>query len=526
VSTFAVLALYPLWAIALATGLVALRLGRETRGGLVLLCLGLAVWVTGLILLVSGAPQAERVLPFGMLLAGAVLHAATDVARVRAPRLLVVAYGYGIAVSLLGLLAPRLLYGPDARGPGPLFPAIGLLSTIGTIVEIGYMLRLARFGPPLERRRRLAVVLACTFGGAGGGGAIALRVYGLGDVELAAPLLVVAVVLTAYAVFSGEEARVRDRLRQGAVQAVITAAFSAVGLTIFYRLLPSLAPDGTHNIGWIALVVFFAALPLDPLRIIFVERTAAMIFRAPIAVPELAARIDASEARADQAERLAEMGRVVSAVAHEIRNPLGVIAAQTKLLERKGVDAASLAGMREQVERARHFLDDLLRYGKPRPLELRAFDAATAVDLAVSNAVQPLGSNAPRVEVSTEGAGSIEADRSAFVDVVTILVSNACIAMIESGARDGTVRVRAARDGSELALSVEDDGPGVPREIEATLFQPFVTGRGRDAAHPGTGLGLAIALRWLERHGGTLVHERRLSPARGARFVARLPLAQ
>jgi signal transduction histidine kinase len=61
----------------------------------------------------------------------------------------------------------------------------------------------------------------------------------------------------------------------------------------------------------------------------------------------------------------------------------------------------------------------------------------------------------------------------------------------------------------------------VPAEIEAMLFQPFVTGRGRDAKHPGTGLGLAVAARWLERHGGTLCYER--APGGGARFEARWP---
>jgi signal transduction histidine kinase len=81
------------------------------------------------------------------------------------------------------------------------------------------------------------------------------------------------------------------------------------------------------------------------------------------------------------------------------------------------------------------------------------------------------------------------------------------------------VGARAA--GAAVETLVEDDGPGVPPEIEPRLFQPFVTGRGRDARHPGTGLGLAIAARWLERHGGSLRHER--PPAGGARFVARWP---
>jgi signal transduction histidine kinase len=83
------------------------------------------------------------------------------------------------------------------------------------------------------------------------------------------------------------------------------------------------------------------------------------------------------------------------------------------------------------------------------------------------------------------------------------------------------VRVTARAAPGAVEVIVEDDGPGVPREIEATLFQPFVTGRGRDAKHPGTGLGLAIAARWVERHGGSIRHER--PEGGGARFVVRWP---
>lgn len=224
--------------------------------------------------------------------------------------------------------------------------------------------------------------------------------------------------------------------------------------------------------------------------------------------------------RADQAERLAELGRVASAVAHEIRNPLGVVAAQMKLLERRGADPETLDAVRGQIERARRFLDDLLRYGKPRPLEIRPLDVGGTLRLAVSTVRQAYGGGAPAVEVDAAEGLRLEADQSAFTDVFTNLVQNACIAV--SGV-DGAppVHVVARAEGDDVVVTVEDRGPGVPDALRATLFQPFVTGRGRDARHPGTGLGLAIAARWVERHGGSLRHER---PSEGgARFVAQWP---
>lgn len=519
-SPVSVLVLYPLWAVSLATGLVALRLGRETRAGLVALSFALAFWVSGLVLLSAGAEVAERVVPAGIVLGGALVHAGQDVAKMRDRRVLAAAYGYTGVVAVVFALAPRLLYGPGARGPGPLFFPVAALSSVVTLLAFVYLLRLARSpeAPAPERRRRLAVAIACAAGAPGGGGIIALRVLGGGAIELAAPFLLVAIVLAAYAVFSGEHGRARDLLLQGAVQTVVTAVLSAVGLTLFYVALPALTPGRGEALGWVVIVVFLAALPLEPLRMLFVERIGRSLFRRPTTVPELTREVEATEVRADQAERLAELGRVVSAVAHEIRNPLGVVAAQTKLLERRGADPETLEAVRAQIERARRFLDDLLRYGKPRPLELRPLDVGATLRLGVSTARQAFGDGAPAVAVEVEDGLRIEADQSAFTDVTANLVQNACIAVSGSGA---AVRVSARGDGDVVEIAVEDDGPGVPEALTATLFQPFVTGRGRDAKHPGTGLGLAIAARWLERHGGSLRHER---PERGgARFVARWP---
>jgi signal transduction histidine kinase len=176
--------------------------------------------------------------------------------------------------------------------------------------------------------------------------------------------------------------------------------------------------------------------------------------------------------------------------------------------------------IRGQVDRARRFLDDLLRYGRPRPLEIRAVETATAVQLAVLNVKQAWKGEPPAIEIAEPGAaGTVEADRAALVDVLTALVHNAAVAIAST--KKTRVRVSTREGHGDVLFVVEDDGPGVPPELRETLFQPFVTGRGRDADHPGTGLGLAIAARWAERHGGELTHER--PEAGGARFVVRWP---
>ena len=519
----AALTLYPLWAIALMIGVTALRLGRSKGRGLALLCLCLAGWVSGLILLESPpAPGiAERVLPIGLLLAGAFVHAGADLARVERRGFVGITWAGSILIALFCSAFPHILYAPGARDPGPLFWPIAALCSVGTAIVLAWLARAAFLVEGHERRRRGALALGCFVGSLGGGGVIGLRILGLGDVGLAAPLLLVAVLLAAYAVLSGEHGRAREVISQGLAYAVLTAGFSAVGLTVFFALLPLLTPGGGRSLRWLVFVVFFAALPLDPLRALVVETVGRLVFRRPIGVRDLAEQVEREEVRADHAERLAEIGRLASAVAHEIRNPLGVIAAQAKLLERSGASPTTVAALRAQIDRARRFLDDLLRYSRPRPLEVRAVEPLPLLSLAATNVRQAMGEAAPPIEVLRDGSDSlsIEADRAAFQVVATILAQNAAIAV--DGVEGGRVSIRARSDGDYVEVVVEDNGLGVPAAIEPSLFQPFVTGRGRDARHPGTGLGLAIAARWVERHGGSLRHERRAEG--GARFIARWP---
>ena len=538
-SPAAALALYPLWAVALAVGLTALRLGRAAGRGLVLLCFALAVWVTALVLLVSadGPHQralgsvavAERALPLGMLLAGAFLHAGVDMSATDDPRLVRAGYLSSGAIALFGALFPRLLYGPGVRGPGPLFYPLALLSAATAVLFKLWLLSVLRGVRGPRRKRAIALVVANVTGTLGGGGAVALRVLDLAPIELAAPFLLLSIVLATYAVILEQRGRARDVLVQALTFAGLTALFSSAGLLVFFHLLPRLAP--ANAVPWLAFVIFFAALPLDPLRALVVEKIGGLFFSRPIALGRLTAEIEAKETEREQAEGLAELGRLASAVAHEIRNPLGVILAQAKVLEKRGADPENVTEIRAQVERAKRFLEDLLRFAKPRPLALREVDVHGVLAMAASNVRQALALTAgdpfrlPNADADADADAAlapalfVEADRAAMLDVATALFTNAAIAVSDRPA--GSITVTARDAGASVEIAITDDGPGVPPEIEPRLFQLFVTGRGRDHAHPGTGIGLALASRWVQRHGGTLRHER--PAAGGARFIIEWP---
>src|SRR5690606_14458731 len=114
---------------------------------------------------------------------------------------------------------------------------------------------------------------------------------GVARLEWAAPWLLVAVVLIAYAILAGELGRARRLMAQSVVYALMTAALSAVGLVVYFELLPYLAPGAGRAIAWVVVVTFVAALPLDAARTLIVETAGRRLFRDPIGLRDLADRV-------------------------------------------------------------------------------------------------------------------------------------------------------------------------------------------------------------------------------------------
>jgi signal transduction histidine kinase len=181
--------------------------------------------------------------------------------------------------------------------------------------------------------------------------------------------------------------------------------------------------------------------------------------------------------------RLAELGALAASVAHDLRNPLNIIAmavATTPPEVRREV-----AG---QVGRISHLAEDLLDYAKPWQVRPVPVDAALQVREAARHV--------PEVEIGhgLENAMPLLADPMRFAQAIGNLLSNARAA---PGVR--RVLVDAERTGTQVHLHVCDDGAGVPADLRERLFEPFAS---RSPA--GTGLGLAIVARIMAAHGGSV----------------------
>jgi len=216
-----------------------------------------------------------------------------------------------------------------------------------------------------------------------------------------------------------------------------------------------------------------------------------------------------------RAERLGAVGQMAAMVAHEVRNPLGILRGQIELArERIGAAAPPreherFTEMLAEVDRLNQLTEEFLGLSRDIVLDAQEVELG-ALAAAVAEEARLI---APGAEITATGAATVHADAGKLRQVLLNLVLNAA----QIGGPGVRVAIEVAAERTRSRVSVTDDGPGVAPEIAARLFEPFVTARAG-----GTGLGLVAARQIAERHGGSLVLESRPGSA-GARFSLYLP---
>jgi len=224
---------------------------------------------------------------------------------------------------------------------------------------------------------------------------------------------------------------------------------------------------------------------------------------------------EAERRRAERAQtvRLSEVGRMCTAVAHEIRNPLAGIKATIQSI---GEDASdpfrhTATTVEREVDRLSELLNDFLRFARHRPVRREPTDWRELSH----RAWKAMGKRAAQMTLELEdgSVGDIDVDPHQMKQVLLNLFLNSG----DACDWNGTVSVSAenAPAESEVRLRVSDDGPGVPSSQRESLFSPFVTSK-----TTGTGLGLAICERLVAGHDG---HISLVPTETGATFIIHLP---
>jgi len=225
------------------------------------------------------------------------------------------------------------------------------------------------------------------------------------------------------------------------------------------------------------------------------------------------------------AEALAFRDRIMSILGHDLRNPLGAIAALSKISMRRDDVPAGVRTRLEQMNlaavRSLAMIETLLDFSESRfkgtlritPVRVNLLDIARGVVEEWSAA------HAGRsIDVATSGEGWLEVDPVRITQLLSNLIGNALI----HGASDSTIRVRVETGEEEAVIGVHNCGPIIPADQILALFEPFRHGTPATAGRPrGLGLGLFIVRQIVSSHGGTVAVES--NAAAGTTFTVRLP---
>ncbi len=233
------------------------------------------------------------------------------------------------------------------------------------------------------------------------------------------------------------------------------------------------------------------------------------------------ARSVTRERRTLEGENLRSLEELSASIAHEIRNP---ITAAKSLVQQLGEDPASTDNVEyaqvalQELDRVERSISHLLRYAREEAMEVREIQLGEVLDSALDTLRDRIESSGVKVTRELDSDGAMEGDPEKLRRVLINLVGNAIDAFQEVGTQDPNIEVALGENlaGTEIWISIKDNGGGMDPETQKKIFRPFYTSKSN-----GTGLGLAITRKLVDAHSGRV--ELHSTPGKGTEFVLTFP---
>ena len=254
-------------------------------------------------------------------------------------------------------------------------------------------------------------------------------------------------------------------------------------------------------------------------------------------------RLREAQGKLVQAAKMASLGELVAGIAHEINNPLAFILAHQATVERLLGQLAALPGLdsepaaprlsraRDRVgamslglKRIQNLVLNLRKFSRIDESEHQSVDVPDAIETVLTLLTHKLGTGIT-VTRRYDAPPELLCQPALLNQVIMNIVGNAADALNaqaadEPAAAPGIVEIRTGAADGFYAITISDNGPGVPDALRERVFEPFFTTKPVGA---GTGLGLAIAYSVVQAHGGAILLD--AAPGGGARFTVSVPHA-
>lgn len=291
----------------------------------------------------------------------------------------------------------------------------------------------------------------------------------------------------------------------------------------------TLAAGGIAGLGWsLALVAYGGdsavadaaeALVVACLAVAYLGWGANMLRQQHAALASALDRVRGSERALQQADKLASLGSLSAGVAHEVNNPLQHLHVNTVMIHREvaklAVDPEVPPAARDQLGRVsqaaranlegldtiRRVVLSMLDLARPPTRPVAPADLAPVAEKVLRLVAEKANLAGITLTPRLDPTGPVRAPPEEVGQILLNLLLNAIESHDGAG---GSVILESGSEAEDAVVRVVDDGPGVPPDVAARLFQPFVTSK-----PSGTGLGLSISHRLARSFGGDLEHERR-----------------